>query len=61
MVDKCIYNDSVAEVSIFWRQAGHCGNMHFSYQHYQPGKITLRVSVLMIEYIVAASYELWMM
>ena len=24
-----------------------CGNIHCSYQHYQPGKITLQVSVLM--------------
>ena len=37
-----------------------CGNMHCSYQHHQPGKITLLVSVLMIEYLVAMSYELWM-
>ena len=35
-----------------------CGNIHCSYQHYQPGKVTLQVSVLMIEYLVATSYEL---
>ena len=30
-----------------------------SYQHYQPGKITLQVSVLMTELVlIAASYEL---
>ena len=38
-----------------------CGNIHCLYQHYQPGKINLQVSVLMIEYLVATSYELWMM
>ena len=49
--------DSVAEVfSIF----ATSGNMYCSYQHYQPGKITLHFSVLMIEYLVATSYELWM-
>ena len=37
------------------------GNMHCSYQDYQPCKITLQVSVLMIEYLVATSYQLWMM
>ena len=35
--------------------------MHCSYQDYQPCKITLQVSVLMIEYLVASSYQLWMM
>ena len=36
------------------------GNIRCSYQHYQPGKITLQVSVLMIELVlVATSYELW--
>ena len=38
-----------------------CGSMHCSYQHYQPGKITIQVSVLMTEYLVAISYELCMM
>ena len=50
--------------SIFWQQAGHVevNNqvIHCSYQHYQPGQITLQVSVLMIEYLVATAYELWM-
>ena len=35
--------------------------MHCSYQHYQLGKITLYSSVLIIEYLVSTSYELWMM
>ena len=37
-----------------------CGNIHFSYQHYQQGKITLQVSVQMTEYLVATLNELWM-
>ena len=36
-----------------------CRNIHCSYQPDQPGKTTLQVSVLMIEYLVATSYELW--
>ena len=35
-------------------------NICFFNQHYQPGKITSQVSVLMIEYLVAVSFELWM-
>ena len=54
MVDKCIMNQ--------WQQfLIFCGNIHRFYQHYQPAKINLQVSVLMIEYLVATSYELWMM
>ena len=38
------------------------GNIHCSYQHYQPGKISLQVSVVMIELVlVATSYEPLMM
>ena len=56
MVDKCIMTQW-QKFSIFWQQLMSCGNIHRSYQHYQPGKITLQVSVLMIEYLVATSYE----
>ena len=35
-------------------------NICFFDQHYQPGKTTSQVSVLMIECLSAASYELWM-
>ena len=35
-------------------------NICFFNQHYQPGKITSQVLVLMIEYLVAVSFELWM-
>ena len=52
---------SVAEVFSILATSRSCGNIHCSYQHYQPGKITLHFSVLMIEYLVATSYELWMM
>ena len=56
-----MYNDSVAEVFNILATSRSCGYIHCSYQHYQPGKIALQVSVLMIEYLVATSYELWMM
>ena len=36
------------------------GNIHCSYQPHQQSKIILQVSVLMIEYLVSMSYELWM-
>ena len=52
--------DSVAEFFSILATSRSCGNIHCSYQHYQPGKITLHFSVLMIEYLVATSYELWM-
>ena len=55
-------NDSGAAVFNILATSRSFGNTHCSYQHYQPGKITLQVSVLMIELVlVATSYELWMM
>ena len=53
-------HDAVVEVFSILVTNRSCGNIHCSYQHYQPGKITLHFSVLMIEYLVATSYELWM-
>ena len=53
--------DSVAEVFSILATRRSCGNILCSYQRYQPGKITLHFSVLMIEYLVATSYKLWMM
>ena len=52
--------DSVAEVFSLLATKKSRGNIHCSYQHYQPGKITLHFSVLMIKYLVATSFELWM-
>ena len=52
---------SVAEVFISLAKSRSCGNIYYSYQYYQPGKITLHFSVLVIQYLVATSYELWMM
>ena len=37
-----------------------CGNTYFFDQYYQPGKINSQVSVLIIEYLVALSFELRM-
>ena len=48
-----MYDDSVAEIFYIFATSRLCGNIHCSYQHYQPGKITLQVSVLMIEYLFA--------
>ena len=55
-----MYNESVVAVFSVLAASRSCGNIHRSYQQYQPGKITLQVSVMMIEYLVATSYELWM-
>ena len=38
-----------------------CGNICCFDQNYQPLKISLQVSFLSIEYLVAVSFELWMM
>ena len=59
MVNKCMAH--VPEVFSILATSRLCGNKHCSYQHYQLGKITLHFSVLMIEYLLATSYELWMM
>ena len=60
-----MFNDSLAEVFNILAKSWSCGNIYFSYKHYQPGKITLQVSMVMIfsadEYLVASSYEKWMM
>ena len=54
-------HESVTEVFNILATSRSCGNIHCSYQQYQPGKIPLHFSILMIEYLVATSYELWMM
>ena len=51
---------SVAVVFSILSTSRLCGNIHGSYQHYQPGKITLHFPELIIEYLIATSYELWM-
>ena len=48
--------DSVAEVLSILATSMSCGNIHCSYQHYQPGKKNLDFSVLMIEYLVVPSF-----
>ena len=60
MVDKC-YDDSVAEVFNILATSRSCINIHCSYQQYHPPKTTFQVSLPMIEYLVAMSYELWIM
>ena len=46
----------MAEVFSILTTSMSCGNAHYSYQHYQPGKITLHFSVVMIEYLVATPW-----
>ena len=50
-----MYNDSA--VFNILATSRSCGNIHCSYQHYQPGKITLQVSVLMIGYLVVSTMD----
>ena len=52
-----MYNESVAAVFNILTTSRSRANIHCSYQQFQPGKITLQVSVLMIEYLVPTSYE----
>ena len=58
MVGKCIMTLAVAFNILATSRS--CRNIHCFYQHYQPGKMNLQVSVLMIEYLVPTSYELRM-
>ena len=53
--------DSVAEV--FWQQTVHVEIyiVLINTTNQVPDKITLHFSVLMIGYLVATSYELWML
>ena len=51
-----MYNESVTDVFNILATSRSCGNIHCSYQHYQPGKINLQVLVLMIEYLVATAH-----
>ena len=43
------------QCSIRWQQAGH---VEIFDQNYQPSKVTLQVSVLMVKYLVAMSFQL---
>ena len=53
--------DSMAEIFDILATSRSCEKIHCSYQYYQSGKITLHFFLgLMIEYLVAMSYELWM-
>ena len=40
-----MYNDSVAEVFNILATSWSNENIHYPYQHYQPGKINFQVSV----------------
>ena len=57
-----MFNDSWAAVFNILVTSQSFGNIHCSCQHYQPGKMTLQVSLLMIELVlVSMSNELLMM
>ena len=53
-----MYNDSSFQYfgnkQVMWKYT-------LFFQHYQPSKITLQISVLIIEYLFATSHELCMM
>ena len=51
-------NNSGAAVFNMLASSKSCGNKFLFDQHYQPGKLTSQVSVLMIEYLVSVSFEL---
>ena len=57
MVDKCM--TQWQKFSVFWQQVGCVEIYIYIYQHYQPAKITLHCSILIIEYLV--SYVIWIM
>ena len=50
-------NNSVAAPFSMLSTSRSCGNICYFDQNYQPGKITLQVSVLIIKYLVAVSFE----
>ena len=54
MVGTC--KISVAELFNMLATSRSCGNIRCFDQNYQPGKITLQVSVLIIKYLVAMSF-----
>ena len=57
-----MFNDLGVAVINILAASRSFGNIHCSYQHYQPGKVNLQVSVLLIKLVlVATSYESWMM
>ena len=49
-------NNSVAAPYNMLATSSSCGNIDCFDQNYQPGKITLQVSVLIIKYLVAMSF-----
>ena len=51
-------NNSRAAVLNMLTSNKSCGNKCFFDQNYQPGKLTSQVADLMIEYLVAVSFQL---
>ena len=52
-----IYKVTLAALFNMLATSRSCGNICCFDQNYQPGKITLQDSVLIIKYLVAASFE----
>ena len=52
-----MYNNSAASVFNMLVTSRSCGNIYCFDQNYQLGEITLQVSVLLIKYLVAVSFE----
>ena len=55
--DWYIQNNSVEALFNMSATSRSCINIHCFNQNYQPGNITLQVSVLIIKYLVAVSFE----
>ena len=51
-------NNSVEALLSMLANSSSCGNIHCFDQKYQPGNITLQISVLIIKYLAAVSFGL---
>ena len=50
-------NNSVVELFSMWAINRSCGSVRCFGENYQPGKITLQVSVFITNYLVAVSFK----
>ena len=50
-------NNSLVALFSMWTTSRSCGSIRCFGQNYQPGKITLQVSVFIIKYLVAVSFK----
>ena len=50
-------NNSMAAPFIMLATSRSCGNIRYFDQNYQPGKIAIQVSVLIIKFLLAVSFR----